>query len=162
MMENRLITTGNVVAICLSPIPKSIKMQSVQTSKAIAGCGLEGDRYALGLGSFNKKRGGVGYRQVSFIDARFFKGTPFEYIDSYRNVVTDGVELLWLIGREYVIGDAKFRGLKYLDPCEAPSKRSGKPGFKETFFDCGAIIAEVLESGSFSVNDPVYHESKGY
>lgn len=161
-MESKLITTGKVVAICIFPVAKSTEMQSVTKINAIAGAGLEGDRYAKGEGSFNRKRGGMGHRQVSLMNARFFKGTPFEYVDSYRNIFTEGVEILWLIGREFTIGTARFRGLKYLDPCEIPSKRSGKPGFKETFFDCGAIIAEVIESGSFEVNNPVYHESKGY
>lgn len=157
-----LISTGKVVAICISPIAKSREMQSLTMINAIAGEGLEGDRYAKGIGSFNKTRGGIGHRQVSLMNARFFEGTEFEFTDSFRNIFTDGVELLWLIGREFTIGTARFRGLKYLDPCETPSKRSGKPRFKETFFDCGAIIAEVIESGTFEVNAPVYHEHKGY
>jgi hypothetical protein len=102
------------------------------------------------------------------MNARFFQGTSFNYVDSWRNVFTLGTELLWLLptnkspGRLFRIGTAWFRAQKYLDPCPGPSKRSGKPGFKETFFDCGAIIAEVVVSGTFKVGDLVFHESKGY
>ncbi len=160
MPEIKLISTGKVVGIFISQISNST-MEELQQAEAIAGAGIKGDRYCNGTGSFNKKSG-VGNRQVSLMNARFFKGTPFEFKDSLRNIITDGVELLWLINREFQIGTAKFRGVKYLDPCESPSKRSGKPGFKEAFFDCGAIIAEVLESGTFGVNDQVFHPSKGY
>lgn len=169
--EASLISPGRVVCICYSPIAKSNSMKSVPSIEAVAGQGLkcndEWDRYALGQGSFNKKSG-VGNRQVTFMNARFFKGTPFTYEESFRNVFISGTELLWLLptnkspGRYFRIGTAWFQAQKYLDPCESPSKRSSKPGFKETFVDCGAIIASVVESGFFSINDPLFHESKGY
>ena len=31
--------------------------------------------------------------------------------------MTQGVELMWLIGREFYIGKARFRGQYYCDPC---------------------------------------------
>ena len=139
-------------------------MQLIDEAEAIAGAGIKGDRYCEGIGSFNVKRGGVGVRQVSLMNARFFAGTPFEFIDCRRNIITEGVELSWLIdkNKEFQIGEAVFRAVKYLDPCPRPSKLSGKPGFKEAFFDCGAIIAEVIKGGRFRVGDSVFHESKGY
>lgn len=162
----KIITTGSVVGIFISAQANHI-MESVTEIEAIEGRGLKHDRYGEGIGSFNRKRGGVGHRQVSFMNARFFTGTPFEYKDSYRNVITDGVELLWLIGepgvpRKFQIGTAVFEAVKYLDPCNVPSVRTGKPGFKEMFSDCGAIIASVIKSGRFKVDDPVFHENKAY
>lgn len=158
-----LISTGKVVGIYISPTAGGA-MQSITEAEAITGCGIKGDRYCEGVGSFNVKRGGKGVRQVSLMNARFFTGTPFEFVDSRRNIITEGVELLWLIhvNKEFHIGKAVFRTIKYLDPCPRPSKLSGKPGFKETFIDCGAIIAEVISGGYFSVGDPVLHTSKGY
>lgn len=158
-----LTSTGKVVAICISPTAGSA-MQSINEAEAVTGCGIKGDRYCDGIGSFNIKRGGKGVRQVSLMNARFFTNTPFEFVDSRRNIITENVELLWLIheNKEFRIGDAIFRTVKYLDPCQRPSKLSGKPGFKETFFECGAIIAEVINGGRFRVGDPVFHTSKGY
>ena len=160
-------TTGGVSAICIAPVAGKVMLR-LQEAEAIAGAGLKGDRYAAGIGSFNIKRGGVGIRQVSFMNARFLQGTEFLPEDTRRNVFTIGVELSWLLpmsdkpGKLFRIGNVLFRAQKYLDPCPRPSKLSGKSGFKETFFDCGAIIAEVVEGGSFKVGDPVYHENKGY
>lgn len=167
MSEQKLITTGTVVGIYVTPTRRGL-MQSITEAEAIAGAGIKGDRYCDGTGSFNdasRGRGGIGTRQVSLINARFFANTPFEFIDSRRNIITEGVELLWLLkkgGKEFRIGDAVFRAVDPLDPCNVPSTTSGKPGFKEAFFDCGAIIAEVLTSGKFKVGDPVFHTSKGY
>ena len=92
---------GTVVAIYIC-LAKGDPMQLVQEVHAIEGAGLKGDRYATGEGSFNG--GKQGSRQVTLINGIFFEGSGFEYTDSRRNIVTMGVELMWLIGREFDIG----------------------------------------------------------
>lgn len=154
------MSNGRVVAICIAP-EAGAPMQRVEEVMAVAGAGLEGDRYFAGEGSFN--RDNPGRRQVTLINAIFFPGSGFEFEDSRRNLVVDGVELMWLIGREFRIGGAKFRGVKYCDPCERPSKLAGNPhSFKEAFFDRGGLVAEVIESGSICVGDAVIPPPKGY
>ena len=136
-------------------------MQQVQEVKAIVGQGLEGDRYATGEGSFNK--GKLGNRQVTLMNAIFFKESGFEFEDSRRNIFVEGVELMWLIGKEFQIGTARFRGVKYCDPCTRPSTLSGKSiSFKEMFFDRGGLIAEVIEGGDIKTGNQLIPPSKGY
>ncbi len=136
-------------------------MQQVQEVEAVAGKGLSGDRYCAGEGSFNK--GAQGKRQVSLINAIFFEGSDFEYADSRRNIVVKDVELMWLIGREFKIGEALFRGVKYCDPCEKPKSSQNKEKiFKEEFFDRGGLIAEVLVSGVIKTGDAIISPPKGY
>jgi MOSC domain-containing protein YiiM len=152
---------GKVKAICISPVA-GVQMQIVDEVEAVAGAGLKGDRYATGEGSFNKKTGIVN-RQVTLINHIFFAGSDFEYHESRRNIVTEGVELMWLIGREFQIGGARFCGVKYCDPCQRPSKLAGKEqSFMGAFFDRGGIVAQVLEGGIIRVNDSVIPPDKGY
>lgn len=151
---------GIVRAICIG-VEAGAPMQEVSEVEAVAGQGLKGDRYATGEGSFNKDN--QGSRQVTFMNAIFFKGSGFEFTDSRRNIFVEGVELMWLIGREFQVGAARFRGVKYCDPCQRPSKLSGKSkSFKSTFFDRGGLIAEVIETGVIKVSDAVISPSKGY
>lgn len=129
-------------------------MEQLQQVRALVGQGLEGDAYARGEGSFNK--GERGRRQVTLINGLFFEGTAFEYKDSRRNIITTGVELMWLIGREFQIGNARFRGLKYCDPCTRPSKLAGKKqSFKKAFYDRGGLVAEVIEEGDICEGDGI-------
>ena len=154
------MSSQKVVAICISP-QAGVKMREVPEVVAIAGAGLEGDRYCTGEGSFN--RGNVGKRQVTLINSIFFEDNEFDYVDSRRNIVTSDVELMWLIGKEFKVGEAKFRGVKYCDPCIRPSKLSGKQrSFKHVFFDRGGLIAEILEGGVIKVDDPIITPPKGY
>lgn len=151
---------GIVKAICICPVAGE-PMQEITEVEAIASQGLKGDRYSTGEGSFNKGKRGV--RQVTLMNTIFFEGSGFEFKDSRRNLFVHGVELMWLFGREFQIGNARFRGLRYCDPCTRPSKLSGKTkSFKETFFDRGGLIAEVIESGVIKIGDQVIPPSKGY
>lgn len=130
-------------------------MQEVREVEAIAGAGLQGDRYATGAGSFNK--GNPGKRQVTLINGRFFSGSGFTFAESRRNLVTEDVELMRLIGRGFRIGTtACFHGVKYCHPCNRPSDLANKQGsFRGTFFDCGGLIAEVTASGVIRIRDPI-------
>lgn len=151
---------GSVIAICISPAAGA-PMQAIERVLAIAGAGLDGDRYATGSGSFNK--GETGRRQVTLINDLFFAGSGFDYVDSRRNIVTRNVELMWLVGREFQIGEARFKALKYCDPCLRPTKLSGKErSFKEAFFDRGGIVAEILTGGLIAVGDVIIPPPKGY
>lgn len=151
---------GKVVDIYISPVAGA-PMKEVLEVQAIVGAGLEGDRYCSGEGSFNK--GNQGRRQVTLINEVFFPGSSFFFQESRRNIVTMGVELMWLIGKEFQIGEAVFRGVKYCDPCERPSVLRGKASsFKRAFFDRGGLIAEVIKSGLIKVGDTIVPPPKNY
>lgn len=132
-------------------------MQAVQEVEALAGQGLKGDRYATGEGSYSKAT--VGRRQVTLMNARFFPETEgsFPFIESRRNILVEGVDLMDLIGKEFQVGGATFKGVKYCDPCSVPSNLAGKPepSFKKLFQDCGGLIAEIVTGGMIRVGDSV-------
>ncbi len=151
---------GTVLQICICP-EAGAPMEEVVEVEAIACEGLKGDRYATGEGSFN--RGRRGNRQITLMNTLFFEDSGFEFKESRRNIFVEGVELMWLIGREFKIGSATLYGVKYCDPCQRPSKLSNNSrSFQEAFFDRGGIIAEVIESGIIKIGDPVIPPPKGY
>lgn len=144
---------GKVLAMFICP-KAGDPMQEVEKVRAVTGCGLEGDRYASGKGSFNQQK--CGHRQVALINGIFFEDSGFEFIESRRNIVTIGVELMYLIGREFQIGAARFRGVKYCTTCERPNKLVWKTrSFKEAFFDRGGLIADVISSGVIKTGDSI-------
>lgn len=151
---------GKVLGIYIAPAAGS-PMRQVAQVEAIAGAGLKGDRYCVGAGSFNK--GEIGKRQVTLINARFFYRAPFIHADSRRNIITQDVELNWLVGREFQIGEARFRGIKYCDPCDRPSKLAQEEkSFRDAFQDAGGLVAEVLEGGLIRTGDDIIPPPKGY
>ncbi len=151
---------GQVTSLCIAPRAGEA-LRDVPEVLAVEGRGLEGDRYCSGEGSFNE--GELGKRQVTLINARFLAISFYTCADSRRNIAVDGVELMWLIGREFDIGEARFRGVKYCDPCPRPQKLSGESqDFRWKFHDKGGLVAEVIRGGLIRVGDAVVPPPKGY
>jgi MOSC domain-containing protein YiiM len=115
-----------VDAIYVTP-ERGFVLQEVGEVRAIAGAGLEGDRYQLGRGSFSRWPGDA--RAVSLIAAEAIEGILAQTgLDlsggrSRRNLVTRGVELAGLNGRKFRIGEAVLRGTRLCTPCR-PSREA--------------------------------------
>ena len=144
---------AKVVGIFIAPAAGAV-MRCVGNVRAEAGRGLVGDRYSDGSGSWQK--GTLGKRQVTFLDAAACTNTPYVPADTRRNIVTEDIDLMTLIGRTYTIGTTTFRGVKYCEPCKRPGKLLRKDAdFNVAFRDMGGIIAEVLSSGLISIGDEI-------
>lgn len=153
---------GKLIGIYIST-DKGVPMQYKNIIQANAGLGLEGDRYVSDKGAFSKHREEEAIRHVTLIEAEAVyeaneilgqdKGRPFLYEDTRRNLITRGINLNDLIDREFTVGDVRMRGTEICDPCERPSKLSGKKGFKEAFEGRGGIRAEIISGGEIKRDD---------
>ncbi len=156
---------GTLKQICIAP-KAGAPMQALLEVYCMEGKGLQGDRYAAGIGSFNKlnaKKTGTWNGQVTLMNAHFFKNKTFWFYETRRNLLIEGIELMRCINKEFTIGDVKFFGYKYCEPCTRPSKLSNKPvNFAEEFFDCGGLTAHVLTSGIIKIGDIVLPPQKNY
>ena len=96
-------------------------MESTQEVKAVAGQGLEGDRYFDGRGHWSKTPG-VG-REVTPIELETIevlereKSIAIAPGAARRNIVTRGVPLNHLVGREFQLGAVRLRGTRLCEPC---------------------------------------------
>lgn len=149
---------GKVLFIYTCP-DKGQPMQAKIQVNAIAGIGLEGDRYALGIGAWSKAR--VTVRHVSLIAVEAIAAandeleTPFSPWETRRNIVTEGIDLNGLVGKCFTVGGVDMRGVELCDPCARPSKLAGKADFEEAFRERGGLRAEILSSGTISVGDDI-------
>ena len=81
----------------------------------VAGSGIEGDRY---FGRHDEPG-----RNISLVEAEELEafmrehGRPNDVSVSRRNLVTRGVRLNELVGREFFIGEVKLRGVELCEPC---------------------------------------------
>ena len=148
-----------VVALYIAP-DKAVPMQSREVVHAIEGIGLEGDRYAKGIGAWSKSKIDV-KRHASLVSteaiaaANMENGTNFTPADTRRNIVTQGVDLNNLVGKEFTINGVRMHGVELCAPCVRPSVLSKKPGFEKAFQGRGGLRAEILSSGDIAVGDPI-------
>ena len=129
---------------------------AVGAAVAVAGRGLEGDRYFLGVGSFSRWLGegrAVTLIEQEAIDAiRRDHGIDLGAGRSRRNVVTAGVVLAELVGRRFRLGTALLRGARLAAPCRYLERRVA-PGTYDAMKGRGGLRADVLEGGLIRVGD---------
>jgi MOSC domain-containing protein YiiM len=72
--------------------------------------------------------------------------------EARRNVVTRGVPLNHLVGREFRIGAVKIRGIRLCEPCDHLQGLTGRPLIKGLRHR-GGLRAQILSRGAISVAD---------
>ena len=104
-------------------------MRRVAAARLVAGRGLDGDRYALGGGTWaqypelEKQLTLIDRADVAAVAAEV--GVPLTPGDTRRNLVTAGVDLPALVGRWFAVGDALLFGMKRCPPCAHLERLTG-------------------------------------
>jgi MOSC domain-containing protein YiiM len=147
---------GTLISINISPAAEA-KMQSVDEVRAVPGRGLEGDRYFAGSGSFSKPQPD---RELTLIEAEAIEALRAEFQVEYdlgasrRNLVTRGVPLNHLVGKEFWIGEIKARGLRLCEPC-AHLQRLSHPKVLPGLVHRGGLRAQILTEGTIRVGQTI-------
>lgn len=135
-------------------------MEARTQVRLIAGSGIEGDRYATQTGAFSSKpKPG---RQITFIEAEAIEalsrelGVALAPGETRRNVVTRGVPLNHLVGREFQVGTIRFHGTELCEPCKYLAGLTEKPEILPGLIHRGGLRAEILEGGELSVDDAIW------
>jgi MOSC domain-containing protein YiiM len=126
-------------------------MQALDAVQVKPGKGIVGDRYQ---GASPRKPG----INITLIEAEAIALAAAELdmdISPYaprRNIVTRGIALNDLIGRDFLIGAIHFRGIELCDPCSKLGKNLAtpeKPAYKiiRAFVQRGGLRAAVLSEG---------------
>ena len=144
---------GSVVAIFTAP-EKSVPLVPRDEVTAVAGHGLEGDRY------FNPDGWDEPKKEITLVEIEAVEAANRDYDidltpeDTRRQIVTRGVPLNHLVGQEFSIGEVKCRGIRLNEPCNHLRKLAGKPLIKPLIHR-GGIRAQILATGTIKVGDPV-------
>ena len=133
-------------------------MLAVESVRVVVAGGLSGDRFFQGEGSVAVKRGAD--REVSLIEAEAIEAVAREGKvrlspeQSRRNIVTRGVALNHLVGREFRVGPVVLRGIRLCEPCKHLESLT-EPGMLMALLHRGGLRAQVVEGGEVRVGDPV-------
>ncbi len=73
--------------------------------------------------------------------------------EARRNLVTRGVALNHLVGRDFQIGEVKIRGIRLCEPCDHLQRLTGREVIKGLLHR-GGLRAQILTQGTIRVGDP--------
>ena len=147
---------GAVTQLFIAPAGAE-PMEARDEVVAVEGKGLDGDRYAAGIGTFSE-RPGTG-RHVTLIESEAVEavvadGIELTTAETRRNVVTAGVPLNHLVGREFRVGEVVLRGMRLNEPCAVLERRL-RPGVRNAMLHRAGLRAEIVTGGTIRVGDTV-------
>jgi MOSC domain-containing protein YiiM len=136
-----------VVAIHLGA-PRNRELWTVESVRAVAGMGLEGDkRYFF-------EDGAQPGRALTLVEEEAVQDVGLGPGATRRQVTTRGVRLNDLIGQRFRVGEVECYGVELCEPCSHLEKMT-RPGIMRELVHRAGINADILSDGTISVGDAV-------
>jgi hypothetical protein len=141
---------GVVAAILIAPDAEAALVR-VDSATAVAGRGLQGDRYYDGRGTFSGP--GRGY-ELTFVEAEVLDELELPWEEARRNIATRGIDLNALVGRRFTVGAVECIGRRLAEPC-AHLERVSRPGLLRPLVHRAGLRADILSGGTIAPDDRV-------
>lgn len=147
--------SGTVEHIYLSATPGGQPFP-VDAVEAHTGRGLEGDRNLSRPDSWIGSGNALTLIETEAIEAVLSEhGIDLGEGRSRRQLVTRGVRLNELVGKEFRVGPVRCRGIELCEPCLDLQRWLGNPNTIKALVHRGGLRADILEGGTVSVGDAV-------
>jgi MOSC domain-containing protein YiiM len=133
-------------------------VHEVELVRAIAGVGLERDRYALGRGHYSPDLRVS--RDLTLIEAEVIEdlarhhGIQLAAGETRRNVTTRGIRLNDLVGRRFWVGEVLCEGTHRCEPCRYLTEVTSKPLLR-ALVHRGGLRADIVRGGRIQRGDIV-------
>ena len=122
--------------------------------RVVAGSGIEGDRY---FGRHDEPG-----QNITFVEAEEIEAFLAEHVRAHdlsvtnRNVVMRGVRLNALVGKEFMVGALRFRGVELCEPCLGLGTAMAAPNLTAAvvvkhLVRRAGLRADALSSGELSL-----------
>lgn len=148
--------TGTIRAIHVAA-EQGAPMEPRESVRAVAGRGLEGDRYFDTEGTFADRAGS----DLTLIEREALEAVERDYdipLESgvhRRNFTTEGVTLNHLVGERFRIGELVCEGTERCEPCSYLEAHLERQGVREALVHRGGLRAQILEGGVVQVGDAI-------
>jgi MOSC domain-containing protein YiiM len=146
-----------IKAIYVAQKPRQ-PLHEVSEVQVVFGCGITGDRH------FKKgKRAGQNITFIEMEAIEYYNAHYGQAIDAgatRRNVLTQGVDLNTLVGQEFSIGQARFKGVELCQPCRVlgrvlENETISNAQVVRAFLFRAGLRADVIAGGIISVGMPL-------
>jgi MOSC domain-containing protein YiiM len=144
---------GRVVAIYIGTEPER-PMQPVTEVVAVAGHGLQGDRYFQSVENSNPSA------EITLIECEAVEaaaaesGVDIRFEDTRRNIITAGVRLDDLVGKKLRLGEVEVEALEPNPPCRHLAEVAGKPLLRPLARRAG-VRGRIVKGGVIGAGDPI-------
>ena len=128
-------------------------VRALDSARALAGRGLDGDRHVAGTGTFPSELPGSALTLIEAEVCESFE-PPLRADEHRRNLVTRGIDLNGLVGREFTIGGVRCRGMRLCEPCAVADGYASRPILR-ALVHRGGLRADILGDGEIQVGESI-------
>ena len=143
---------GKVLKIGISKnIGSEIQIQSLNEVVAIAGKGLINDKH---FKDGNEVRCQITLIEIENINYyNRISNTTIPAISFRRNIITEGIKLNELVGKELIIGEVRVRAHDLCRPCKYLEESLKQKNIVKEFLLKGGLRCEILTNGKIFIGD---------
>ena len=129
------------------------KIEDVNFIDVLENKGIVGDRH---FNDYNSP-----YNQLSLIESENIDyynkkyNLNIAYLDFRRNIVTKGIELNHLIGKNILIGNVQVEGIDLCRPCRHLSETLKQENIIKEFLRKGGLRCHILNSSKIKIGDKI-------
>ena len=129
------------------------EIQEVKEINLSVGKGIIGDRYFHEHNESRKQLTLIESENIDYYNEKFNLKIP--YLNFRRNIVTRGIKLNNLIGKELLINQTKIKGIDLCRPCKELQEKLGLDNYIKEFLRKGGLRCEILTSTNIKVGDEI-------
>jgi MOSC domain-containing protein YiiM len=144
------MTGGRVEGIFIGP--ERTLPEPVERVRAVAGSGLEGNRYFFDQAPRGRALTLIAAEALEAMAAE--TGVEITAAESRRNVLTSGIDLNALVGMRFRVGSVECVGVELCEPCRTLESLT-KPGVIKGLVHRGGLNADIVADGDIAVGDAV-------
>jgi MOSC domain-containing protein YiiM len=123
------------------------ELWTVESVRAVAGKGLEGDRH------FHEE-GALPGQALTLVEAEVVEEVGLAPGETRRQLTVRGVKLNDLVGKRFRVGAVECFGVELCEPCLHLEELT-RPGIIKALVHRAGINADVVSGGTIRVGDPV-------
>ena len=127
------------------------KMLNLNEVEAVAGKGLMNDNH---FKENNEKKCQITLMEIENINYyNKISGSTIPPINFRRNIITEGIKLNELVGKEFIIGEVRVKAHDLCRPCKYLEESLKKKNIVKEFLRKGGLRCEILTNGKIFIGD---------
>jgi len=143
---------SKVFKICITK-QSGQDLEDIDSINVIANKGIKNDRYFS-----DDNNNDVQLTLIEKENIDYYNGISelkIPYINFRRNIITSGIQLNNLIGKELFVGNVKIKAHRLCDPCKYLQDKLNDKNLVKKLVNRGGLRCQILTDGIISVNDKI-------
>ena len=143
---------SEVSKICITKKSGEL-MQDVKTIEVTAKKGIINDRYFSDRSDQDTQITLIESENIDYYNE--ISNSNISYIDFRRNIITKGINLNELVGKEILIGKVRIKGHRLCNPCKYLQDKLQQKNLVKNLLNRGGLRCEILSNGKIFVSDKI-------